>query len=651
MNLRRVCCQLLGSSFGWLLFVCIVTPAFAEVSLPKIFSDNMVLQRDRALKVWGWAAPNEGVTVSFNGQSVKAKADRNGSWYVAFKPMAYGGPFAMSIKGKSNTISYKNILIGDVWICSGQSNMEWTMKSTNQAEKEIAESNYPKIRLFNVQKAMSYSPKNDLAGGSWLECTPQTVGDFSAVAYFFGRKLVKELDIPMGLINSSWGGTNIQTWISWDIMSQKGDYKQVDLKSLETMTTNHQANRDKYEAALRQDRGLSEKWYESSAPVDEWKKATIPNEFAHTPIGNNDGIAWFRRDFDIPAGVEAKNAVLHLGPIDDTDNTYVNGKQVGSEVEWNKDRVYAISNGLLKAGKNTLVVKVTDTGGGGGLNGKPDQLYLEVDGKRISLAGEWLCRPSVLTSEFGIKDLGPNTFPSQLYNAMIAPITAYAIKGGLWYQGESNAHEAYAYRTLFPELINNWRNKWGYEFPFFWVQLANFQAADAQPVESDWAELREAQSKTLALPQTGQAVIIDIGEAYDIHPRNKQDVGLRLAISALKVAYGKDVVYSGPVYQSMKVEGNKVVLSFANTGTGLITKDKYGYVSGFAVAGADKKFVWAKGYIEGNTVVVYSESVASPVAVRYAWGNNPDDASLYNKELLPASPFRTDTWPGITGGK
>ena len=234
---------------------------------------------------------------------------------------------------------------------------------------------------------------------------------------------------------------------------------------------------------------------------------------------------------------------------------------------------------------------------------------------------------------------------------MIAPFIKYAIKGGLWYQGESNTYEAYAYRTLFADLITNWRSKWGYEFPFFWVQLANFKAVEAQPMESDWAELRESQSKTLALPQTGQAVIIDIGEAFDIHPRNKQDVGLRLALAALKVAYGKDLVYSGPVYQSMKVEGNKVVLTFTNTGSGLITKDKYGYVKGFAIAGADKKFVWAKAQIEGNTVVVYSESVSSPVAVRYAWASNPDDASLYNKEQIPASPFRTDSWPGITGGK
>jgi len=642
----------LGGPLCWLLMVFgAVVPALAEVSLPRIFSDHMVLQRDRAVTVWGWAAPGEAVTVSFNNQKVKAKADAKGGWQVAFKPMVHGGPFAMSIQGKGNTVNYKNVLIGDVWVCSGQSNMEWTMKSTNQADQEIANSNYPRIRLFNVLKAMSYTPKGDLAGGVWTECNPQTVGDFSAVAYFFGRKIVQEIDVPIGLINSSWGGTNIQTWISWDIMSQQGDYKQFDMKSLEAMTANYETNRKKYEAALQQDKGLSEKWYEPGAPVGEWKKATIPNEFAHTPVGNDDGIVWFRRDFEVPAGGEDKSATLSLGAIDDVDNTYINGKPVGSEALWNKDRFYTISPGVLKAGKNTLVVKVTDTGGGGGLYSKPEQVYLELGGERIPLAGEWLFRPSVLMSAFNIKEVGPNAFPSQLYNAMIAPITKYAIKGGLWYQGESNTYQASAYRTLFADMIKNWRSKWGYDFPFFWVQLANFQAPVAQPAESDWAELRESQSKTLTLPQTGQAVIIDIGEAYDIHPRNKQDVGLRLALAALKVAYGKDLVYSGPVYQSMKVDGNKIVLNFANTGSGLATKDKYGYVRGFAIAGADRKFVWAKAQIEGNTVAVYSESVSSPVAVRYAWASNPDDASLYNKEMLPASPFRTDTWPGITEGK
>lgn len=642
----------LGGPFGWLFMTLLATvPALAEVALPKIFSDNMVLQRDRVVSVWGWAAPGESITVSFNGQNVKTKADAKGNWQTALKSMVHGGPFNMTIQGKSNKINYKNVLIGDVWICSGQSNMEWTMRSTKDAEKEIAASNYPKIRLFNVLKAMSYTPKTDLAGGAWMECNPETVGDFSAVAYFFGRKVVQELDIPIGLINSSWGGTNIQTWISWDIMSQKGDYKSIDVKSLEGMTANYEAGRQKYEAALQQDKGLSGKWYEPTASLTEWKKATIPNEFANTPVGNDDGIVWFRKDFDVPAGAETKAATLYLGPVDDIDNTYLNGQQVGSAGFWNADRVYTINPGVLKPGKNTLVVKVTDSGGGGGLYGKPEQVYLELGGQRISLAGEWLFRPSVLMSTFGIKEVGPNAFPSQLFNAMIAPITRYGIKGGLWYQGESNTYQAYTYRTLFADLITNWRNKWGYEFPFFWVQLANFQATVAQPAESDWAELRESQSKTLALPQTGQAVIIDIGEAFDIHPRNKQDVGLRLALAALKVAYGKDLVYSGPVYQSMKTEGNKIVLSFTNTGSGLMTKDKYGYVKGFTIAGADKKFVWARAEIQGNTVIVYSESVSSPVAVRYAWASNPDDASLYNKEWLPASPFRTDAWPAITEGK
>jgi sialate O-acetylesterase len=305
----------------------------------------------------------------------------------------------------------------------------------------------------------------------------------------------------------------------------------------------------------------------------------------------------------------------------------------------------------LKPGLNSIIVKVVDTGGGGGFSGGEDKLFIESGSERVSLVGDWLYKTSIVTSDFGIKDVGPNSFPSQLYNSMIAPFISYGIKGVIWYQGESNTYQAHQYRTLFQELILDWRQKWGYEFPFYWVQLANFMKPAESPSESDWAELREAQSMTMALSQTGQAVIIDIGEADDIHPRNKQDVGLRLALAALKVTYGKDIVYSGPVYESRKVDGNKVRLSFTNMGSGLMVKDKYGYAKGFAIAGADKKFYWAKAYIEGDQIVVYSELVEQPVAVRYAWGHNPDDANLYNKENLPASPFRTDTWKGVTEGK
>jgi sialate O-acetylesterase len=614
----------------------------AEVILPKIFSDNMVLQRNQPIQVWGWAKASESVTVTLNGATARTKADKNGNWKLSLKAMSHGGPYELIVKGK-NIITLRNILIGDVWVGSGQSNMEWTIKDTNHAKEEIANANHPQIRLFTVPKAMSFDVEKDLTGGQWLECNSSTLGDFSAVAYFFGRKLNADLNIPIGLVNSSWGGTNIQTWMSWDVMAGKDEYRKLDIATLREAAKEMPEKQRKFSEAIANEKGKLEKWYDANT-ADGWKKITLPKLWEQTEIGNADGVVWFRKEFTVSAEDIGKSTTLHLGPIDDADETYVNGKQVGGMNGWNIDRHYAIAGNILQPGKNVLVVRVYDGAGGGGIYGAPDKLYLDVNNKRIDLTGEWQYKISVLNTEYGLQSAGPNAYPSQLYNAMIAPIIPMPIKGVIWYQGESNTGEAGKYQKLFPELISNWRTKWNQQFPFFWVQLANFMAPDSLPVSSDWAALREAQSMTLSLPSTGQAVIIDIGEANDIHPRNKQDVGLRLALSALKVAYNQNVVYSGPVYKSMQKVDNKLVLTFDNTGSGLQVKDKYGYLKAFAIAGEDQKFVWAKAYIEDNKVIVYHPAIKNPVAVRYAWGNNPDDANLYNKEGLPASPFRTDGW-------
>ncbi len=644
--------DIMKNTITGLLLLCCFGQVLANVTVPKIFTSNMILQRDKEINVWGWADKNETVTVHFNGQSVKSKADKNGNWIIKLKPMSFGGPFQMKIAGKKNVVDFSNILIGDVFICSGQSNMEWIIKNTNDAQKEIAESKYPQIRLFTVQKATAFQPQKDIEGSDpvtagWQECGPGTVGDFSAVAYFFGRKLNKDLNIPIGLINSSWGGTNIQTWISWDIMSQKPGYEKVNFVDLDKQMAESKVKQEKFRESLKNDIGMSEKWYDPASPIEGWKKIKLPRIWETTEIGNADGVIWFKKEFDLPELPTGKT-ILNLGPIDDADATYLNGKLIGSTNAYNENRAYAVDAGLLKKGKNTIIIKVTDTGGGGGIYGEEDQLWLGTDGNKISLAGDWLYKTATVTTEFGILDAGPNSFPSQLYNAMIAPLIQYPVTGAIWYQGEANTWEAFSYRTLFADLIKDWRNKWGSEISFFWVQLANFMKPDSIPGSSDWAELREAQSMTLTLPKTGQAVIIDIGEADDIHPRNKQDVGLRLALAAEKTMYGKDIVYSGPVFESMKKENGKIILSFTNTGSGLVAKDKYGYLRGFTIAGVDQKFTWAKAMIEGNKVIVFSETITDPVAVRYAWANNPDDANFYNKEGLPASPFRTDTWKGVT---
>ena len=631
----------------FLLFLLSITTHYVwALRLPRILSDHMVLQRERDLRIWGWGTPGETVKVSFNDQSAQAKAGRNGVWSVMLKPMKHGGPYQMTITAKSGNITLRNVLIGDVWLGSGQSNMEWTLNNTNDAATEIAAANYPKIRFFTVEKDMGFQPKDDLKSGEWLECNSTNAANFSAVAYYFGKTLNKELDIPIGLINSSWGGTKVEPWISWDLMSKEPEFKNADLAKMEAEAKDNDVKQKKYMEAMRKDRGLAEKWFLPETENSDWRKISLPQDWNNTELGHADGIVWFRRDFAIEG--DADSARLSLGPIDDIDYTYINGVQVGHETNYSKDRHYTVEKGILRKGKNTIIVKVVDLQGGGGLYGKAEQLFIRVGKNKISLDGEWAYKSSVLTTDFGLASVGPNSFASQLYNAMIAPIIDYKIRGVIWYQGESNTSAASYYTKLFPMLINNWRQKWGYEFPFYWVQLANFLAPSAVPGESQWAELREAQRMTLSLPQTGQAVIIDIGDADDIHPRNKKDVGYRLALNALAKDYKKDVEYSGPVYKSMEKREDKLVLTFDHAKGLQAYRNKYGYVQGFAIAGNDGKFHWARAFVEDGKVVVFSPLVKDPVAVRYAWSDNPGDANLYNGARLPASPFKTDTFKWTT---
>jgi len=395
------------------------------------------------------------------------------------------------------------------------------------------------------------------------------------------------------------------------------------------------------------DPGSSEGWYQND-DITGWKKIQMPGSWESSEMGNTDGIIWFKKSFELEALSPNQNPVLHLGAIDDADSTYINGVLVGSNNIWNKSRVYPINASLLKPGKNTITIKMMDGGAQGGMFGKPEDLFLSFDDKKISLSGAWYYKPSVLSRAYNLIETGPNAFPSQLFNAMISPLTSVKIKGAIWYQGEANVDEAARYQQLFPAMIADWRKAWGYQFPFIWVQLANYLEQKKAPGASAWAELRAAQHQTLAIPNTGEAVAIDIGEGHDIHPRNKQDVGLRLALAAEKMVYGKKIVASGPVFASSKTEGSKIILSFTDTGGGLMAKNKL--LTGFSIAGTDQQFVWATAKIMGNKVIVSSPSIKQPIAVRYAWADNPD-AGLYNKEHLPASPFRTDNWPLSTNGK
>ncbi len=457
----------------------------SQVTLPPFFNCNMVLQQGIPIPVWGWASKGEKVTVTLEKSVVSTRAGKDGKWRVNLPKMNYGGPYKMTVKGK-NFRTIENIMIGEVWVCSGQSNMEFRVSSTKNAAAEIETANYPNIRFFTVKKRVSKEPQENLEEGEWWACTPQSVKDFSAVGYFFGRNLFEQLKVPIGLIHTSWGGTVAETWTSAQTIAGDPDLSQL-LEKLKTV-------------------------------------------------------------------------------------------------------------------------------------------------------------------DMSATKVGPNAYPTLLYNGMLNPIIPYGIRGAIWYQGESNASRAQQYKRVFPNMIKDWRTKWNQgNFPFLFVQLANFKKPVAEPSESEWAELREAQTQTLQLENTGMATIIDVGDADNIHPTDKQTVGYRLSLAARKVAYGETLVYTGPTYKEMKIDKNNIFITFDHVGKGLKINDKYGYINGFTIASKDGDFKWAKAkVVNENTVMVNSEAVQNPAAVRYGWADNPDDLNLYNVEGLPANPFRTDSRPGKT---
>lgn len=638
-------------------FLLMATSVCAHVKLPKVLTSNMVVQRNAPVTIWGWADRNELVAVSFNGQVHKTRANKKGKWQVVINDMKAGGPFEMTIKGK-NTIVLHNILIGDVWVCSGQSNMEMSVRSSNDAEAEIALADYKNIRLFTVPRTISATPLTDMSEAEWSICSSENVADFSAVAYYFARRLQKNIDVPLGLVHTSWGGTGVETWTSSSSLSKQEGFEEG-LKSLKNFDAGKlEAERSKKLLAItgplpKTDLGMKGEeavWADPEHDFSTWKKMEMPQQWERTGLIDLNGVLWFQTEFELDEEEANKSLVLNLGRIDDSDDTYVNGTRVGGMIEkYDIPRLYPVKSGIASAGRNILVVRVEDIYKGGGFNATDEEFFIKTSKRKISLSGNWNYKigKGVIEASGG---MNPNDLPSLLFNGMVSPILPLSIKGVIWYQGEHNAGRAYEYRKLFPNMIQDWRTHFGQgDFPFLFVQLANFQKAESEPVESTWAELREAQSMTLKnSPNTGMAVIIDIGDADDIHPKNKQDVGKRLAMAALKQVYGKEV-YTSPQFESMKIDKNVVRLKFNETGKGLVVNDNYGYVKGFAIAGTDKKFYWAKAHISANdTVELICDKVPAPVAVRYGWANNPDDVNLYNSEGMPVDPFRTDVWPGLT---
>jgi len=627
--------------------------AAGGLRLPRIFGDGMVLQRGVPIPVWGWGAPGTRVAVALRGRTTRASVDAGGSWHVRLPALPAGGPYELEVAGGGTRIVVRDVLIGDVWVASGQSNMEFLVAWADSAAQEIAAADDSALRQFKVPLTFADAPTADLAGGSWAPADPVHVGSFSAVAYYFARDLRRSVHVPIGIVNTTWGGSNVETWMSRQALGLTDS-------AWAAMVRERQAQDSGQREALRArigglptvDSGLvagRAAWADPALDDSSWATLPVPGLWEGAGYDGLDGIAWYRTAFTLTAAEAAQGARLGLAEIDDNDVTWVNGTEVGRTDGYNRTRVYDVPAVALRAGRNVVAVRVEDTGGGGGIWGDPARLFLEVGGARRPLAGAWRFRVGVVSIQSDAQRI--NKVPTVLYNRMVHPILRLPIKGVIWYQGESNANsfaQAEKYRALFAGLIRSWRREWtgaGRAFPFLWVQLPGFGTPDSVPVERPaWAALRESQAAALALPRTGQAVAIDLGEPDNIHPRNKQEVGRRLALVGRAVAYGQKVVYVGPTYRGSAVRGGRMAVAFAHADGGLVSRGQGGEVLGFTIAGADRHFVRARARIEGSRVVVWSDAVPHPLAVRYAWADYPLGARLYSGAGLPAMPFRTDRW-------
>lgn len=646
--MKKFCALIVHAMVCGLLSVGMVS---AQVRLPRLVSDSMVLQRETNVRIWGWASPGEKVTVHFNGQSPAAVADAGGKWAVELAAMRAGGPYDMEIDG-SRRVVVRDILIGDVWVCSGQSNMELPMERVKERYPDvIAQPANPAIRQFAVGMRYDFNmPQKDLAGGGWRTASSGSVLAFSAVGYFFARELFEKYHVPIGLIKAAVGGSPVEAWLSEDALRQFPEYLSIaekckDMAYIEGVRRKEDSiSNDWYRRLNGQDAGLrgTKPWYDPTYDVSRWREMNVPGYWDVPSMPPVQGAIWFRKDVDVSEQLTGRPVKLMLGRIVDRDSVYVNGTFVGTTGYQYPPRRYEIPGGVLKPGKNTLVVRVINSAGRGEfVADKP--YWLGIGDVRIDLKGKWKYEYGVVSTP-----LAPTTFfqykPLGLFNGMIAPLVDYKVKGVIWYQGESNTGKAWEYNRLFSDMIADWRQHWGQDdLPFLYVQLPNYGEVKPQPSESSWANLREAQLQTLSVPHTGMAVAIDIGEWNDLHPLDKKDVGQRLALAARAIAYGeKGLVASGPVYRSMQREGSGIRIRFTSVGGGL-TANGDGILKGFVIAGDDKRFVPARAVIMDTEVVVQSDQVLHPVAVRYAWADNPEGANLYNKEGLPASPFRTDT--------
>jgi len=637
--------------FSVLTLLILSNIANSQVTLAKIFGDNMVLQRHTNIPIWGFAKANELVEVQFNQQKLQTKTDANGKWMVYLKPEMAGGPFELVVKGE-NTLVVKNILVGEVWICSGQSNMELMVGQSDNAKYEIENaSNYSKIRHIKIPKEINSVPNPDINNGVWEVCNTSTVENFTGVGYFFAKKLYDTLHIPIGIINASWGGSVVETWISREGFETSDDFKDLiatmPKTGLDSLLILKKTTLEKRIEALQNSKLSTaniETYKNLNLDDSDWLNMNEPQAWETQELGEFDGVVWLRKHFTLLEEDLINEIVLEIPAIDDEDITYVNGIKVGETAGWNVKRLYKIKANTLNVGDNVIAIRVVDNGSGGGIYGDASEFNLKIGKKSIPLSGNWKYQVESVFDGVNFND-----YPSLCYNAMIHPLIPFAFQGIIWYQGESNIGRAFQYRKTFPLLINDWREKWHRgAFPFYYVQLATFNSEGNSNTGCSWAELREAQTMTLSLPNTGMVVTTDVGIPNDIHPTNKQTVGERLSAIAFNNIYEKPMIYSGPMYKSLEINKNKITVSFNDIGSGLFASNKNGRVLGFEIAGADHVFHQAKAHIKNNNVLVSNKTVKNPMAVRYSWVGDASQSNLYNKEGFPTVPFRTDDWETIT---
>ncbi len=654
-----------------LLSLTAVVNCFAQATLYPLFTDNMVLQRNVDAPIWGEGRPGRIVKVStsWDSQTYVTKVDKNGQWRTAVKTPDAGGPYTITVSDGKKRTTLENVMVGEVWLCSGQSNMEMPIegwgKVLNYKEEERGANVYPNIRLCSVERGTSTVPLDELTlvGDSWQVCDSASVENFSATAYFFGRALNQEYDIPIGLIKSAWGGTMIEAWMSKEAF-QNVPEQEANMNAVENLpesaeerevlfNTQYEEWLEKTNEVLARDDNNISLYTSTDFDDTAWDDIFLPS------LGSADGtvnsVWWVRRTVDIPQEWAGRELTLNLGKVDDNDVTYFDGTPVGNTVGSTLTRTYTIPAECVKAGRAVVAIRIHDTGGLSGVDCGEDQfgIALPEGGERLSLVGNWKRHTSVNSSALPPIPVNSSIDPNVhtlLYNAMINPLVPYALRGVIWYQGENNVSQAYQYRDLMPMMINDWRGKWGQEFPFLMVQLANYMQRVDHPEESAWAELREAQLMTRrVMDGVGMVTTIDIGDANDIHPKNKQEVGHRLALVARHLAYGEQLVYEGPLYCGYRVEADKLRVLFSPSSCEGLKASDGGVLKGFELAGVDHVWHEADAEVVDGTVVVSSSDVSFPLAARYAWADNPE-CNLVNGAGLPASPFRTDDWDGVTRG-